>query len=512
MKRVFVLLTNVVRQTDQIFGAGAAFQPVVGAKARQTACRDDSLGKTPARKALMLRRSFSRPLSIAVGAGTALTAFGVAAPADATVDCTGGVTINATEAALRSAINNGESLICINPGTIDLSSAGTDGSANPIEITNSNLSLYALGAVTFDGGGETDAALLSTGTADEDLTVDGFTFTGFDGGDIEALGVVNLDSTTGTLTVLNSTFTDNTGYAMVSSTDYWSDGLADVVVDNTVFDGNDVWSAQVWGKADVTVTDSTFVHNNDSSAVASDGEWDLGANQTTISGSHFGSNVGDDPAVEISGDIAEIVNNTFESNTFEGSGRGAVINVEADQDATIAFNTFAYNVSDNGVDIQIDTNTEVGLTGNIWLTEDDGALAKTDETDTSAVFVDNGGNFSTADDSVFLDNANSSNNVSVSSLDLIAPADNGGPTWTVALGADSIAIDAVDPVVAANALEYDLSVDQRGENRVGFIDAGAFEYGSQLAATGVNATGIALTGGALGVAGVALAARRRRKA
>jgi LPXTG-motif cell wall-anchored protein len=159
----------------------------------------------------------------------------------------------------------------------------------------------------------------------------------------------------------------------------------------------------------------------------------------------------------------------------------------------------------------IENNTDATLLGNIWISASAGSLGKSVDSDASSVYIDYGGNFSTTNESALLDDPSSYSNVAESALDLGDIADNGGPTYTAALGADSIAIDAVSPAVAAAIFGESFAVDQRGDDRVGNIDAGAFEFG-ELADTGVDATGIALTGGVLGAAGVALVARRRRKA
>lgn len=172
--------------------------------------------------------------------------------------------------------------------------------------------------------------------------------------------------------------------------------------------------------------------------------------------------------------------------------------------------TVEVDVVSPNADVAISLETNVSLLGNIWVSGTAGSLTR-DETDTTANYIDAGGNFSTTNESAFLDDPSSSSNVAESALDLSEPADNGGPTWTAALGADSVGIDAVRPSVASALLGFAFDVDQRGDDRVGNIDAGAFEFG-ELADTGVDATGIALTGGVLGAAGVALVARRRRKA
>lgn len=457
----------------------------------------------------MLRSSLTRPMSIALGAGTALSAFGVATPAGAVADCSAGVTVSATEAAIRAAISNGDTLICVSPGTIDMSSDGVDSSAEPLVVENADLTLIALGTVVFDGGGEAANAIYSLGSEGEDLSIDGFTFQDFYTVDEEDPAIVSLIGTTGQLTILNSTFTDNFGYSAVKG---WGEGQSpSVIVDKSLFENNFVGNTQVWGKSDVSVTDSTFIGNFVGSQIVVD----FWANNpdVVITGNFIADNSGENYVAYISTGTALITNNTFADNYNSDAEEPVVLSFEGNQDPVIAFNTFVHNTSggDEYEDILIQYDTDATLLGNIWVSDTAGSLGVFDDTDTTENYIDAGGNFSTTDESAYLDDPSSSSNVAESALDLSEPADNGGPTWTAAIGADSVGIDAVRPSVASALLGFTFDVDQRGDDRVGNIDAGAFEFG-ELAATGVDASGIALTGGVLGAAGVALVARRRRKA
>jgi len=447
-------------------------------------------------------------MSIALGAGTALSAFGVATPAGAITDCSAGVTVNATEAAIRAAITAGETLICVNPGTIDMSPTGVDSSGEPFVVEGADLTLVALGTVILDGGDDQDHAILSNGFAFESLTIEGFTFTGFHTESDFGTAVVELRDSTGQLTVINSTFVDNVGYAMVGTNES-SGRYPTLSVATTVFENNESWYGEVSGKSDVTVIDSTFVQNSGQNEVIS---WGFEDANTQITGNFFAGNGGGGSVVYTATDTSSVYNNTFYQNLNEDDG-GVAMTVSSGQDAVIAFNTFAYNVSDGNAnaDIRIDADTDVSLLGNMWISNPAGSLESHDNTDPTANYIDEGGNFSTTNESAFLDDPTSESNLTTGAMDIQTPADNGGATRTAALGANSVGIDAVRPSAATALLGFAFDVDQRGDDRVGNIDAGAFEFG-ELADTGVDATGIALTGGVLGAAGVGLVARRRRKA
>lgn len=462
----------------------------------------------------LLSKKIVRPAGLVVGAGTALSSFGLAVPAQAAVDCSTGVTVAASEQAIRDAIADGETLICVNPGTIDLSSSGPDAAADPIEVFGADLTLVALGEVILDGGDETTNAIVSVGSSDENLTVDGFTIQNFFNDNDNPYGVVGLWGSSGAITVLNSYFTSNSGYATVTAE---GDGefSGEVVVDNTSISDSTMLIAQVWGKGDITVTRSRFLEN-DGNAVNSENEYDDAV--VTIHSNIISETQNGPTVLYIDAESSLIYNNTFTDNVDTTGGNGpTVIWLQEAQDSVIAFNTFVNNTATGGgPNIRIETETEARLLGNIWINDGDFALQSHDETDVTAVFIDEGGNFANTDESQYIGHLTSDNEVPDAEFDISAPADNGGVTETAAIGADSVAIDAVLVDVANDVLGIEFTRDQRGYNRVGARDAGAYEYGAtpdeELAATGADASIIALTGGVLGVAGVALVARRRRQA
>lgn len=474
----------------------------------------------------MFRQAVVRPMGVALGVGAALTAFGLATPASAAVDCTDGVTVDAVEADIRAAIVGGETLICVNPGTIDMSPTGTDQSATPFDIAGGDVTIIALGEVVLDGGGNAPGAFRSQ-VAASNLTVDGFTFIDF----TATLGVVSMTQG-GTLSVLNSTFSGNAGRSSV----YANSGVpVDVVVENTVFDNNESTSGQVvvWGYSGVlTVNNSSFIDNEGRSiwSETQADDVDSTSRETVLRGNFFENNTNDSATdsatVLVSTESSDIYNNTFVGNIATNVNTAIALSLANAQESLanaqesrVWFNTFVDNSSLGGSAPSVFVDDAVlgaNFLGNIWATGDGGTAIGAD----AVVDVDDlGGNFSTSDDSAFLDSSTSRVDVSLADLELAEPADNGGATYTVAIGADSVAIDAVNPADFVEDLESIIPVDQRGDSRSGLYDAGAFEYsasaesGEMLADTGIETNVIGLVSGGLlagGAIAAAVSAVRRR--
>lgn len=471
----------------------------------------------------MVSRRIGAKVGVVAGIGAVVSAFGVVTPAQAyTCDAT----IDPTEAALRAAIGNGDTVICINPGTLDMGNGGSNTDNVPIVI-DSDLTLVGLGDVTVDGSFDTSGFIVGAGdgeVVDIDIVIDNLeiiNFQEFDFGDLDSAAnekivpVVGLSrSATGTVTVLNSRFENNNSYiAIVGAVDQdnWST-FGTITIDNTVFESNASNWGTVWGYSDMTVTDSTFVENygfNVSSAIeqwSSDDTWD--DSTAIISGNLFDANTGSESTVYLDSAGGSVYNNTFAWNYSSSDTYGSAIATSSDASFAVAYNTFYENDSDYDVaNVTADTATELVMTGNVFSTLVDEIGVSVNENTVS----DRGGNFSTADDSAAFDHEKSQVTVDVADLKLGEPADNGGSTWTAALGAGSIAMNVMSMTDVANELGPDLAWDQRGEARGSLVDSGAWDDGNdgQLAETGVDATGLALTSGLLGAAGVAFVTRRR---
>ena len=176
------------------------------------------------------------------------------------------------------------------------------------------------------------------------------------------------------------------------------------------------------------------------------------AGQVTLSGDVFSGNIAiQGAAIDASFDV-HAANSTFVTNGPATTG-GAVRSYNAE----IVNSTFVDNSA-----------TEATLSIPNWLTLTNSIVVADGGTACVAGSTNDGGGSFTTDGSCGLASAES--NVSSADLHLLALADNGGPTQTVALDAGSIAIDAgVDPPCPG--------VDQRGVGRpIGLhCDAGAYE-------------------------------------
>jgi hypothetical protein len=87
----------------------------------------------------------------------------------------------------------------------------------------------------------------------------------------------------------------------------------------------------------------------------------------------------------------------------------------------------------------------------------------------------NGGNIESPGDTCGFDQPTDQVDVSGDDLKLGPLQDNGGPTETHALGADSVAIDQIPADECVDADGEPLTTDQRGFPRDSMCDIGAFE-------------------------------------
>ena len=480
--------------------------------------------------------------------GLVMTAFGLIAanPAFAAT-CDGVTPIPATEAALRTALAGTDPVICINAGTIDLSDIGADSTANNFNIDRS-VTIIGIGDVVFDSDGQTGAFFVDNDGIDLELNHLILQNTS----DNEAGGAVYFNSD-GHLTIRNSIVRANDSHDATVTVNHYG---ATVTIEGSTFFGNTSYTANggaIYSAANISIDDSTFTSND---AFLGRGGALYTANSATVTNSTFEANLsenGDGGAIYTYGNL-DVSDSTFIDNSAT-NGRGGALYTDsaftatgsyfegnsATDDGGAAFginasivinDTFVNNHTDtkggalrlwNGSEVLFSTftgnsadmsgnainSTAITTIANLFA---DGTSLEIDSN--SADVTDGGGNITTstqADDTASLDSASSKVAVSMADLKLSDAADNGGPTWTVALGEGSAARDVWTEALNTSSTSTNLpTVDQRGTSRTFSYDAGAYEAGPILAATGVDASGIALTGGVIGAAGVALVARRRR--
>lgn len=478
----------------------------------------------------MVSRRTATRIGVVAGVSAVASAFGPIAPAQAyTCD----TTIAPTKANLVGAISDGHTIICITAGTMNMG-LGAIGENGPI-LVDDDVTLVGIGDVVIDGNDEAPSFLLGASETDTEtnITIDNLTVTDFhdwdyneyEWGVTKNVPLVGLHgNSAGTVTVLNSTFSDNNTYlSVVGAIDQETTGPTDqygnIVIDNSVFEANISEDAVVWGYGNVTISNTRFTDNSTANGIvetyrddeSTDGILTFTNNlvEGTISGGSL---------LNLESSISYVSNNSFVDNSSESS-YGAILKVTYVQSAHFAFNTVTGTESSGGADLWTeDGNSSLRLLGNIFAGDSSAAIHVGD----GASVVDHGGNFSTADDAAALDSPSSQSNVDVADLALGELADNGGPTATRALGADSIAVDVASAEEFSELFDYALDTDQRGFVRTGdLLDAGAFQSDGYdpaddgeeyLAATGVDGTSIAVIGGVIGAAGVALVSRRRRKA
>jgi hypothetical protein len=333
-----------------------------------------------------------------------------------------GTAVSCTEAALDAALVGGGNIAfnCgSSPVTITVTSQKT--------IT-ANTSIDGGSKITLSGGNSTQVFHVNSGVslAVSNLTVANGWSPGGVGG-VSSYGIVTITNSTfsgnsgdwggaignyGTLTVNGSTFSGNSAMPAGGAIfNYY----ATVTITGSTFSGNSAWSGGAIGNygGSLAITNSTFSGNS-----ASSSGWGGGGAIYTYAGGTM-----------------TVTNSTFSGNSAVQSG--GAINVASDGGATVLRNSIVANSTSGG-----------NCSGTIT----------------------NGGN--NIEDGITCGWA--SNNDSMSNADpkLAALADNGGPTYTMALLAGSPALGAANP-------SYCPATDQRGVMRpqpAGTIcDIGAYE-------------------------------------
>jgi len=360
-------------------------------------------------------------------------------------------------------VNNG--MLTVNHSTVSGNSGGEDYGAGGIQNNGTlivNNSVFSGNTAGSGGGIQNDGTMtvsnstFSSNTADlgggiqnnSTMTVSNSTFssnTADEGGAI-------FNASLGTLTVSNSTFSGNSavyqGGAISNRRSYFYSGR--VTVTNSTFSGNSSGhGGGIQSNGILTVSNSTFTNNT------ADSGGGISAVTLTVSNSTFFGN----SASLIGGGIAafgwvSVTNSTFSGNRAANGG-----GIHSEGTLTVSSSTFPGNSATwDGGTYGYDSNPAM-LRNTIVANSPEGGNC-------SGAFIDGGGNLSYPDTTCPGINADPV-------LGLLQ--DNGGPTWTMALGPGSAAIDAGDD--ATCAADPVNNLDQRGITRPAgaHCDIGALE-------------------------------------
>lgn len=386
---------------------------------------------------------------------------------------------------IQALLDSDDAVICL-AGTFDISATLT---------ASRNVELFGLPSAVLNG---VDTQIFEM-TGDHPLVVENLTFQNGDassglGGAISAYGV----------SIINSTFLNNFSFSGGAIAAY------EVDVTGSTFDGNVAGDLGVgYGGAIIaefiSVTDSTFVDNVSSA----EGGAVQGYAAVDIASSTFVDNAAASNGGAVWGADVDVTNTTFVGNDAEFEG-GAIW-AEYGQ---VTFSTFLNNtasapdpeadVPGNAIYVSYNGESDLVIRGNIFAGSSANPQIGVGTIVTPDAITDLGGNIFSTSRSTETDVPNPADpstlfSQSVSAIFGPSPAlgDNGGASETVALVPGSPAIDAVPPLEMTEALTpaaLEIDVDQRGEPRVGFSDAGAFELqadeigggGSELADTGLG--------------------------
>jgi len=329
---------------------------------------------------------------------------------------------------------------------------------------NSNITVDGGGVITISGGNSVNIAIVA-GLAT--LTVQNLTVV--DSNDPYYGAFWNHR---GTLNVINCTFSGNHG---AISTDA---NAVLTTVTNSTFSGNSGnhdGAISNTGSGPLTVTNSTFSGNSSGPAISNIGS-------LTITGSTFSGNTGG--AISAGAGTLTVINSTFSGNTTSSySGTGAISNGGT-------LNVINCTFSGNG-GYGSTHPSSLGNYGTLTLTNTIVANS-TKGPNCTGTIIDGGHNIDD-DGSCHLSGTSLSKTNPL--LDPAGVASNGGPTQTIALQADSPAINAGDETVCAATPVNNL--DQRGYGRPGVgemnCSIGAYEYNAQALGPTATATETPIT-------------------
>ncbi|HEX7406918.1 MAG TPA: choice-of-anchor Q domain-containing protein [Candidatus Binatia bacterium] len=416
------------------------------------------------------------------------------------------------------------------------------------------------GTVTFNCGGAATITVTSTKAISADTTIDGGSLITISGGNSVGVFSVNtgvkftvrnmtiangntasfeggggIYTSGGTLTVTNSTFSDNS--AAGGGSGISSDNGA-VTVTNSTFSGNSYGiGIGASSSGPLTVTNSTFLDN--SGGIATTGATLTVVNNSTFSGNYYGGIINFGSIVVPNSGTLTVTNSTFSGNTGAGidSSSGTVIVTNSSFSGnsssgianfgtlTVTNSTFSGNssVGGGGIDsygtLTVTNSTFFGNSSGIGnsgghgggIYSGYGTLTVTNSTFSGnsavysggGIFNDSGTGTATVTNTIVANSTSGGNcdgvvidgghnidddgscGFSGTSLSKRNPmlaglANNGGPTQTIAIQAGSPAINAGNETVCAEPPVNKL--DQRGYVRPGdgatSCSIGAYEYNS----------------------------------
>lgn len=382
----------------------------------------------------------------------------------------GGVVSVCDEAHLLTALTSG--------GTVTFSCSGTIMLTGPITISADTTIDGSGEDVTISGNHEVQVFTVAEGVAFNlnRLTItDGVPPYYVENGG----GIYNL----GTLAVSNSTFSGNSAFYGGGGGIFNGAGRA-ATVEDCAFSGNG--GMAIHNRGTLVVHESTFSFNEDGGIYSYSGTAAVsnstfsehsygsgianGASSTlTVSNSTFSHNQASEGGGISNGGSMTVTNSTFSGNGTDMGDGGGILNGGT---LTVTNSTFSGNssISDGGGIANLGTLTVINSTfsgnsssgngGGIWNSGSTATLANTIVANSPSggncygAITDGGSNLSYPDTTCPGINADP----------VLGPLqNNGGPTWTMALGSGSAAIDAANDAICAAAPVNNL--DQRGITR-----------------------------------------------
>jgi CSLREA domain-containing protein len=263
----------------------------------------------------------------------------------------------------------------------------------------------------------------------------------------------------GTLTVLQSTFSGNTG----SGGGIYNSNLSNLSVIDSLFLGNfSDWGAGIWNSGTASVKNSTFTKNNGTSG---GGITNNGGTLIVSNSTFYGNTATWGGGIDNSGTLT-VTNSTFSGNT--ASSGGGISNFGGNSTVLMVNNTIADNVASSDGSGIFNTAGVVTVKNSI-ITHNLGV-------ENCSGPITNGGN--NLDSGTTCGWGTTNGSMSFTDPKLSPLMDHGGPTQTFALLAASPAIGAGNNAGCP-------STDQRGISRPRGhdCDIGAFEVGFPLTPT-----------------------------